>query len=202
MRGKGCLLFIVIALLWGGGQGVYVGMKNRQPTSLSCADFYAGRPKSEWLKLTGCRLSYLGATYRERFGDIREVFVPVLPVGERRDKTIRLVLATEDAETIALLKEMKKASEQDQKALFGFLAQNAKRLFVERDVEGTLQTGIDRSEKTMKKLRQAEKDLADDFAVLDEGKKPSLFASLALLGGGLLGGLLLIALAARKTSPA
>src|SRR5262245_10606107 len=128
MKGFGCL--VMIALLWAGGQGVYEGVRNRSPQTMTCAEAEKAPPTASWLHLTDCKVNVLGATYKTRFGKpTDEVFVPLSGAGKEDSKTTRFVLATKDPDIIAVVGEMAAVDSKDTKAVFSFMAKNAKRLF-------------------------------------------------------------------------
>ena len=64
MRGGCFLIVLALALLIGGGQGLFVGLTNSSPTSLTYDEFIARRPSRGWYTVTGCRLSLLDAISR------------------------------------------------------------------------------------------------------------------------------------------
>jgi hypothetical protein len=193
----GCLL--MLALMWAGGQGVYEGLRNRTPETMSCEAAQATPPRSSWVHLTGCRVNVLEAAYKTRFGiPTDDIFIPLKAGTGGGDKTIRLVLATKDPDIVAVVKEMSALDGNDKKAFFSFLAKNVRRLVRDKDVTGMVQSGIDKDDKIHRRLKEQNKDLADDFLVIDEGREPRLLWSLVLLGGGLLLVVLLGAGAAGK----
>lgn len=175
------------ALVWVGGCGVATGFRLRSPRTLSCEEFYAKPPASEHVRLTGCRTRLFDASYRERFGAIQEVFAPVVPLREQETVDIRLVLATKDPDARALIKDMRELEKQGDKAAgFAFLSKNAARMVVSRDLQGMIRQGVDRNDETLRKLKEIESNLVEDFAILDEGRRPGLVMPLALIAGGLL----------------
>jgi len=95
-------------------------------------------------------------------------------------------LATRDQEVVDLAKKMSKIDSKDIKAMLGFVAENAKRLRYEKDVEGMVRSGIDRDDKVLKHLREKKEGLAADFVALDDGRKPGFLWSALLLGAGVL----------------
>jgi hypothetical protein len=198
MRRGWFLIVVAVALMGAGGFGVVRGIGNREPQTLSCAEFYAQRPSAAWLRLTDCRIRLFDAAYRESFGAVREVLAPVVPTREDATIEIRLVVATRDPDALALVKEMRVLDKKDDPgAGLAFLAKNAKRMVASRDIQGTLRTEVDRGDPAFVKLRDLENNLVRDFAVLDEGRNPSLVGSLSLLAGALLLGALGLVLIAR-----
>jgi hypothetical protein len=48
------LLFISLAIFWGGGQSLYTNLSNSEATEISCAAFLDGTSGKDWFKLTDC----------------------------------------------------------------------------------------------------------------------------------------------------
>ena len=40
--------------LWWGGHQLYLGLRNREPVEITCAELVRHRPDAEWLRLTHC----------------------------------------------------------------------------------------------------------------------------------------------------
>jgi hypothetical protein len=92
----------------------------------------------------------------------------------------------------------------DQAAGFAFLAKNAGRMVASRDLSGMIRREVDRNDPTLRRLREIENNLVEDFIVLDEGRRPGLAVPLALICGGLLawGAALVLVLRGRLSAPA
>jgi hypothetical protein len=187
MRAVGCIFFlIVIALLWGGGQGLYEGLRYREPRSIACEEALQAPPLSGWVHLTGCRVDGFHVVRKTHLGiPSDDLYVPVTS----RDpavKAVRIVLATKDPDLVAVVNEFSK--EKDTKAQILFMVKNDKRLRRDKDITGMVQSGIDREDKLFRRLRELDRNIADDFVVIDEGRTPNLLRSgiLFLAGVGLL----------------
>jgi hypothetical protein len=196
----GCLfLFGTVALLWAGGQGFYQALTNRAPVTMTCADFEKAPAKAAWVKVTGCTGSLIDSSYKKKYGSVTEIFIPVHTKGG--SETAHLVVATDDPAVLAVAKRMSEADAKgDTKAMFSFLAENMTALQYDREIEGMVRSGFDSDDKVLKHLRERKKGLAADFVVLDQGKKPGMIKSVLLLGGGLLLGVVGIAMFASKSS--
>jgi len=194
----GCLGYIfAIGLLWGGGQGIYVGLKNRAPVEITVANFLTAHPDAEWVTLKDARLNLLESAHRERLGKIAELYVPVRPVGEAEDAPVRILLETKNKETIAALEKIKLAGDSESETL-GALAEVADKLIETRDVSGLIQFGIDSDSRARRKLSELDMNLADNFVILEEGAEPSLGNSAGLLVLGLLLGVFMLRRGAAK----
>lgn len=197
----GCLGYlIVIALLWGGCQGVYTALKNRQPLEVTVSDYIAKKPNAEWVTLKDAQLNLLEAAHKERLGKISEIFIPVRPKGESTDGPVHILLSTKDDAIVAALEDLNKSSGTMKEAL-NAASRHADKLFMQKDVSGLIRFGIDSDDKTRDKLAKLDMKLAPDFVIMNDGAAPSLFGSLSMLGIGVLIGFFMLRKAG-KSEPA
>jgi hypothetical protein len=182
----GCLGYlIVIALLWGGGQGVYTALKNRQPLQITVSDYIAKKPNAEWVTLKDAQLNLLEAAHKERLGKISEIFIPVRPKGESTDGPVHILLSTKDDTIVAALEDLNKSSGTMKESL-NAASRHADKLFMQKDVSGLIRFGIDSDDKTRAKLAKLDMKLAPDFVIMNDGAAPSLLGSMSMLGIGVL----------------
>ena len=197
----GCLGYlIVIALLWGGCQGVYTALKNRQPLEITVSDYIAKKPNAEWVTLKEAQLNLLEAAHKERLGKISEIFIPVRPKGESTGAPVHILLSTKDKDIVAALEDLDKSGGTMKEAL-NAASRHADKLFMQKDVSGLIRFGIDSDDKTRNKLAKLDMKLAADFVIMNDGAAPSLFGSMAMLGLGLLVGFFMLRRAG-KSEPA
>ena len=196
----GCMGYIiVIALLIGGVQGIYKANKNREPLVISAKDYLAKPPDGEWVTLTGATLNLLESAHRESIGGkIEEVFIPVRAGMDDRG-VVKVLLSTKDKETISAMQSISSAGDKggNEAAVFKALASNASQVFRTRDISGLVRFGIDADSKTRDKLAGLDMQLAKDFIILDEGKKPELGVSIGLFIMGLIGAFIAVKRATR-----
>ena len=196
---KKLALLAMIGLLWASGQGFYEAWRYREPLTQPCDAAVAEAPRSRWVRFTGCRVNVLKATYSTRAnGEVADtVYLTLTPRGAAASQRVRYLLATTDPDVIAVVKEMAALDEKDKSAFYSFLSRNLKRLVRDKDVVGMTQTWVDRRDKTDKRLREANKELTDDFEIIDEGRQPGgVGSALAALGGAVVAFLVLGVLAA------
>jgi hypothetical protein len=197
----GCLGYlIVIALLWGGCQGVYTALKNRQPLEITVSDYVAKKPNAEWVTLKDAQLNLLEAAHKERLGKISEIFIPVRPRGESTDGPVHILLSTKDDAIVAALEDLNKSSGTMKEAL-NAASRHADKLFMQNDVSGLIRFGIDSDDKTRAKLAKLDMKLAPDFVIMNDGAAPSLFGSMSMLGIGVVIGFFMLRKAG-KSEPA
>lgn len=182
----GCIFpLVTIGLLWGGGQGVYTALTNREPVRLSYDEYIATKPKASWLELADCVVAVPEAAVKK--GRVaktsKEAFIPLHSPNAKDDK-VHVLLATSDAETLGLLRQLEEAP-NDVEAL-KLLVERKDDLYTKRTVQGLVRFGVDMKGKDRAKLASLDQNLVDDFIVLDEGRKPEMGMSLSLLGLGLL----------------
>ena len=182
MMKLGCFLtLITVALLWGGGQALYIAVTNRNPTELTCGDYLRTKPSATWVKMTNARIFLTEAMYKESIGRVEELYIPVRPANGDGSETCRILLATRDPELIAANERLRalesrpgKLTEAD---IEGFI-----RL---REIQGLVRFGVDLNDKERKKLASLGGNLTPDFVIIDEGKKPDLLKGAGLFAGGL-----------------
>lgn len=197
----GCIGYlIVIALLWGGSQGVYTALKNRQPLEVTVSDYIAKKPNAEWVTLKDAQLNLLEAAHKERLGKISEIFIPVRPKGESTDGPVHILLSTKDDAIVAALEDLNKSGGTMKEAL-NAASRHADKLFMQKDVSGLIRFGIDSDDKTRAKLAKLDMKLAPDFVIMNDGAAPSLFGSMSMLGIGVLIGFFMLRKAG-KSEPA
>lgn len=198
----GCLGYIIaIAMLWGGGQGVYTALKNRSPLEIAVVDYVKAKPDAEWVVLKNAQLNLLEAAHRERLGKITEVFIPVRSPDEAMDGDVHVLMSTKNKEILDALADLEKSSDSE-KGVLEAASRHADKLFMRRDVTGLIQFGIESDSKTRSKLAGLDMNLAEDFVILEEGKSPTLGGSVMLLILGLVIGVFMLGRGAKTpTAP-
>ncbi len=203
----GCLpALIAIGLTIGGGQGIYTVMTNRKPVEISIQDLMKRPPEAKWLKVTGGELDTLNSVYKSGFGkgDATEIYVPVIPPGTASgDGLIRLLLLTKDPELVNFINEAKKMDETaaTETEALQFALKNMEKLRPQRDVEGLVEFGIESNDKKRDKIGKIYGNLAAEFLILEDGKKPETTRSAIFLAIGLGLGAFLIRRSMKKPEP-
>jgi hypothetical protein len=112
----GCILPIVaIGFVAVGAQGLYVGLTNRTPTTMTYQEFLQKKPSSGWIEISDARLNLLSAIHEtNRFtGTIKKVYIPVrssADVEGASDEKIHLLLLTQDEAILNTLKGLEAAT--------------------------------------------------------------------------------------------
>jgi hypothetical protein len=199
----GCLgVGLAVFLLWSGGQGAYTAITNWNPTRMSCQDYLRQRPDAEWLQLERCAVNLIEGSYFERNGKIEELFMPLRAAEEQesdKGQKVQMLLASKDPELLRLAQQLKDI--KDQGEFLRLAVEKRDQIYAQRSVEGLVRFGVDLDKDDREKLANLDKELAPDFLILDEGKRPSFGTSLAMVGGGLVVGvLLLVGLVSQKSS--
>jgi len=172
-----------LGLVIGGGQGLWTTVTNMKPTEMSCADYVKQKPKSTWLKLSGCFLDMTDAAWKESGGTIKEVYVPVKPADDKKAKQVHILLATEDPAILSVATQLKNA--KDTKDTIEVVIKNRDKIFVTKDLEGLVRFGVDLDSKDRDKLAGLSENLSPDFVILSGGKKPTFLLSAGMFVGGL-----------------
>lgn len=176
----------MIGLLWGGGQGLYVALKNRQPTAMSYEEYVKTKPKAEWLVLSNCVLNLPDSSYRaSKTSDTPTMlFVPVSVPKNSENKKVQVILATKDEAMLETMKEMQK--QKSSTSALTWILKNSDRCFPKKDISGIVQFGIDQKDSERSKLSKLQGDLADDFIIIQDGEEPKILLSGVMFAGGVL----------------
>lgn len=196
---------VSVAFIIGGGQSVYTGLKNRNPTEIDIDSLIAKKPSAEWLKITGGALDTTNAAYTSSFGvgEAKSIFVPLVP--PKTDSTeakIHVLVLTKDENLVKFTNEARQfeKSNTSQAGEMEFLLKNLDKLKVARPVQGLVQFGIDANDKQTRKIRKLYTNLAEDAIIIEEGKSPSAGTGVVMLTAGLvLGGVLLLSSGEKQT---
>jgi hypothetical protein len=183
MRG---LLFIIAVTgfaLWWGGHHLYIGMRNRAPVEITCADYLKNRPDAEWLRLTHCDADFDNLAFEQTKGDkLTKVYVPLRPEGTASTDPTKIIVERDDEEMLELATTVRRSAPGEI---------TIKRLVaaVAGPTEGLVEVGLDLSDKRQSELANMNLGLAKDFVIVERGAKPRplMFALGALVLG--LGGL-------------
>jgi hypothetical protein len=201
-RGFGFLVILVLVLLFLGAQQVQTAFLNRKPTVMSYEAFVQSRPKAQWLRLNDCQLNLFQASYLHRIGDQDphpyHYYIPVHGVASPAGR-ICILLKTSEPDLLATISEIKGLKTES--ALASWTSKNAARAFPKRTVQGVISSGLlDVKSNERSELMQVQKDIADDFIILDSNAEPSLTAGISYCTGGLAALVGLLAYARRKTA--
>ena len=181
----GCLLpALTLGCLLGGGQGMYTWVTNREPKVYDIDTYLSTNPTAKWVRITGGWVDFSAATYKS-FANTAptELYLPVRSTNSPAGAKIQVLVATRDP---ALLDAMDKTRNMTAVNALRYLVEHQINPLVHRDVQGLLRYGIESDDKTMRKLKAVNNNLADDVVVLEEGKKPDFALSSALVCIGLL----------------
>ncbi len=190
--GCGCFPLLAAAMLWGGGQGLWTALRNREATTMTCAAWIAERPSAGWVRLTDCELMVDEATYESLLGGttVRKAWIPVRAPGV--EGATPLVLRTKDKAITGMMTELLETAESaDDAAIDAFAAKYAGAMRPVRDIDGLVAWGIDLKSDEYEQVQEIGGEiLAEDFVVVDDGGKPSLGMSVGFtLAGVVLAGL-------------
>lgn len=156
------ILLLGLATVWG-AQNVYLGLRDRDPVAITCADYLAHPPGGKWLKLTECDPDFGRVdVVRDRDGAVNDVYAPVRPHGAGAGPA-RIVFQY-DGEPSA---EHRRATA----------------------AQGMLRIGwLDEASDEARARMARDLGLAPDFVILELGTEPHIWFGLAALIVGL-GGL-------------
>lgn len=178
-------VFIMIAALGFGGQKLYTALANRKPTVMSYSEYVRTKPSAKWLVLTNCQLDLPNGCISHESGDINgkwnEYYVPVLNPDAPKEQAYVLYKTT-DATIFRPLKEMEGLKTDEE--VKAWVKNNFDRVYPRRNVSGLVAFGLD-SNDNVRDLKELEKDMPENFIVLDANAQPTLAAGIGYTGAGL-----------------
>ncbi|MCP4804295.1 MAG: hypothetical protein GY913_23210 [Proteobacteria bacterium] len=186
----GCFGFLVgIALMIGGGQGLYTRITNTSPTTMSCADYIAERPSAKWVELQGCTLAVLESSHEESIGGgIERLYIPVYatPADDEEYATeIVVMISTESPEYIRSYQLLEGIATEEQ--LLSLMIEHYDELYLEPEsITGLVRFGIELQDEEADQLRSLDENVVHDFVILDDDEEPKFVFSAGMFGlGGL-----------------
>ena len=185
---KVLLFFVVIAFIIGGGQGAYTMLTSSKLQSYTVEEYLEKSPDDKWLELTGCTLDHSDAVWMEsRIGDnVKEAYIPIFdPKDEDKKSKIKILLATKNPETLDLVRQLSELKSEEE--AMKFMVANMDKVLAERDVQGLVRFGIELDDDDAREIKKISPNLAEDFIILDEGKKPEWHSVILLPLGLFLG---------------
>ena len=189
------MLLAAIGFTANGAQGVFEWSKNRQQQVVTVEQIEKERPSGGWFKITNASLDVSQATWTESVGSINDVYVPIHSNKAPDKEGTVLLLSVHDEGIRETVEEMRSLQERDVKdeEFLKYMLQNAKKIYIERPIEGQIKFGMDDvGSKERGKIAALDPNLAPDFAVLDENAKPNGLTAILKLVGGLIGTLIIL----------
>lgn len=166
------LLLISIPLLAHGGEGLYFAARSRSQAHVTCEQYFQQRPRSGWVRVTGCEVDYVRAGYREARGRITELLFPLRPIGSSPAVPAALVLSTRDPEVLAIAEQtLGGAARTEQETFLVMMLKIVTAMRASREVDGLTRTPLEML-RTRGALSAIRAPLDDDFAILDLHAKP------------------------------
>ena len=184
---RGCfsirIAFLMIAgtialLVFGIGE-IRDGLKFPRPVVIRYADFIRQKPGEGWFHITGCGLDVAHSAYKERESgkSIETAYVPLRDAHNRDEKTIHVLLNTEDPAILSTITQGIAGASSPHEALW-----------IVRDVEGMVKSGLhEEGSKTREEIGKLSlgSSLDADSVYFQDGKKPSMAAGIGMTLAGI-----------------
>lgn len=168
------LLLVSLPLLAHGGEGLYVAARSRTQAQLTCAQYFQQRPRSGWVRLSGCEVDYIRAGYREARGRITELFFPLRPTGTSPAVPAVVVLATRDPEVLGIAERtIGGGTSTDQDSFLVMMLQIVTAMRVSKEVDGFVRPPLE-TLRTRTSLSAIRAPLDEHFVILDLHARPVL----------------------------
>lgn len=170
-----CFAAGVAGVFWG-GKNTYTSLHNLSPLTLTCAQFEAQPPDSQWLQLRECEPDLDNMAIETQGTRVEAVYMPLRAPDPAALSRSKLVLVIDDGPLLAL----------GERGADAALYEDWLRTIRDRGVTGLVELGVDRSERKKQELRDVGLNTVGDPALLVHGARPR---PLWLAGGVLLVGL-------------
>lgn len=168
------LLLVSIPLLVHGADGLYHALGSRSQAAVECDAFARERPRSHWVRITGCDVDYLRAGYRESGGRITELFLPLTAPNTPANMPVSLVVATTDPDVLALAgNAVRGTAAADQDAFLVAMLEVVTAMGAAREVQGMTRSPLDML-RARRALAAVPAPLAGEIAVVDLHRRPNL----------------------------
>jgi hypothetical protein len=170
MRWKLLLSLAAIAFVVFSAHKAYVGLTNRRPTRMTCAEFLNGHSSARWVILTDCELDLENAIGLESqiLKIDKGVYVPVRPVGATGPA--RILLKTDGADAGTGISD-----QRDADSLGAATPSDELRLpAVVATVSGLVESSFDAEKKARRALDKVAREgtIRSDYVVIGAGKEP------------------------------
>lgn len=195
------LVIVGIALLWGGGQGVYTSVFNGDQEVTTCDSFGAADLDAVWVRFDECVADWEEMAYSSYGSSTSptELFIPLRSPNASPDDATQIVLATKDDELLNLAGAMLRTSETTSEGTLTAIADKLAAASASQSYGGVIQFGIELDDEERREISGLAGNLDDDFVMLEHDAEPSFMASLGMFIGGLLALGLGIVLFARRS---
>jgi hypothetical protein len=200
IRAFGILLILIVGLLWAGAQKISTALANRKPTVLSYEEYAKTKPSAKWLVITNCQLNLLQACYMTYPGgsDLENCYY--IPVRQQGSVTgeVSMILKTTDSKLISTVKQMQHLTTTE--AAVEWVRKNPTQVFPSGPVHGLVLYGIDIKSTERDQLAHIDKNISEDFIILDSDAQPNLTAGISCSAAGLASLCGLVVYTRRKTA--
>lgn len=196
-----------IALFIFGVNGIYNGVKYREPVTLTYAQFLQQKPTAGWYHITGALMNVVEEVHiydknKHSDGDLAvegltRAYIPVCDaktfdaaafLEKKNSPSTFLLLHSNDPEIANTIKDMaaQVGGNPTPEQAETYLNKNKNKLFLKKDIDGMVKSGLGSETSEVKRLLDSNiQNLESDYVILDEGAKPSLGAGVGMLLLGL-----------------
>ena len=181
------LLLLSLPLLAHGGEGIYYAARNRQPTTVNCAQFMQTPPQAQWLHVIGCDIDYMHPAFSGSGDRLREMFFAMRTRNEPPTAPVSLMIATRDPQALAVGQQaFGTGSNIDEESFTIAMLRIVDILRAAREVDGYARSGVIERFLIRRELTGFSAPLEADAIVLDLHARPSLLRPVIELAAALL----------------
>ncbi|MEP6757212.1 MAG: hypothetical protein ABJA67_17030 [Chthonomonadales bacterium] len=207
---------VAFALIGIGYQEAVEGAKFRKPVVISYDQIKKALPEEGLYTIEGAEYEVDEAVYSiitskvvadadyiedSKKGSITEAYLPLHKVGEEADlepgkkaSLSSIVLKTKDPEIISLLTQLRQLEGKGTAETESWAKRNVNKLSVARMLTGMIRPSSSTTTDDGKAINQIQRELANNYMVIEEGNIPSVGGGFLKLGGGIVAGVLALLL--------
>ncbi len=181
------LLAVCLVLLYLGWNDASLYLRNRTPQAVTVGALETSPPPREWLRITGGTLDMNEAISTSGTIELNALLIPLK--AHPAALGFRVLVETRDPVLLDLFKTYN-FMQDSALAKERFYAEHQKEFTIQRDVTGTLITGMIASgnrDKLMTLTKEVGMQVADDVLLFSEGNQPPTFRGFLFFAIGLLG---------------
>lgn len=185
----GCLgLIIGVSLVWGGGQGTFTALKNREMTVISIDEVIDSKPEAKWLRITDGQIDIFESVVSEsRTGNVTDYYLPIVSKNAKEGDPIHVIYHTDEPQYRQMFAKMERLMtdpETDEGERLLKVAELTAKMSEGKTFVGLVEFGVN-SDRTDEKAKNLFDNLAPNALLLEGGKEPEMMTSVIMLVAGI-----------------
>jgi len=170
---------LIIGALFYGAESIYTASANREPLTISVAQFAATKPKALWVNLTEASLDLSAYACVERAGTIQEMFIPINVMNAPPDAKAPVMLSIKD---MTRIDELMKWIESDAS---NNASHKVPELVKQTQFSGLIRFSTTENSTIRGQMANFSLRVTDNYLILNEGQRPDMLNGILCLIGGI-----------------